>query len=282
MNLEALRGHRFEPISTEFTDRDTMLYALSVGAGADPLSAGELALFYEKDLAALPSMSAVLAHPGPWIANPKFEVTWVKLLHGEQRAEIHRPLPPFGRVRAEYRVPAVVDKGADKGSLVYFEKTLFGADGDDPLCTVTATLFLRADGGQGGYGEAPAPLSAVPELEPSVVDELRIDPRAALLYRLNGDRNPIHVDPQMARKAGFEVPLLHGLCTYGMCCYSLLRTVFDYDPVAMKSLGVRFSAPVFPGETLRVEAWESDAGVTFQAYAVERGQKVISDGFAAR
>jgi acyl dehydratase len=281
MNLDAFRDHQFEPIQAAFSDKDTMLYALSLGLCQDPVDSRELPFVYEKNLVALPSMSAVLAHPGAWITAEKFGVNWVKLLHGEQSAEFHRPLPPAGTLRAEFRIQAVVDKGAEKGALVYFDKLLFDAGDNSHLCTVSATYFLRADGGAGGFGEAPEALPAVPERAPDFVDEIGIGRRAALLYRLNGDRNPIHADPEMASKAGFETPLLHGLCTYGICGYSVLRKALDYDVTRMGSLGLRFSSPVFPGESLRVEGWETGQGVAFQATVTERRQRVVSNGFAA-
>ena len=281
MNLEALREHKFETMVTSYTDRDVMLYALSLGVCVNPLDDNELPFVYEKNLRALPSMSSVLAFPGLWIANKEFGVKFVKLLHGEQRARYTKPLPPCAEIRGDYRVSAVVDKGADKGALVYFDKILSDNKTGDHLCTVSSTLFLRGDGGAGGFGEAPEPLAAVPEGSPDFFDEIPISKRAALLYRLNGDRNPLHVDPDIARKAGFEVPILHGLCAYGVCGFSVLRKAFDYDPAGMKSLDLRFSAPVVPGQTLQVEGWDVDGGVAFQARVKESNKLAISNGFAA-
>lgn len=280
MNLEALRRHRFQALRTELTDRDTILYALTVGAGTRQ-RVEELGLTYEKALVTLPTMSAVLAEPRRWIINPAFDVNPLHSLHGEQRVQLYRPLPSAGTLRGEFRVRSVVDKGKDKGSLVHFEKTLYEAEDQSPLCTVTSTIFLRSDGGHGSFGEPPPPLPPTPHRSADVVDEVLVDSRAALFYRLNGDRNPLHIDPETARNAGFNKPLMHGLCTYGMCCYSLVRSVFDYDPAKITSIGSRFSAPVFPGDILRVEVWHVDGGVAFQAFAVGRNERVISNGFAA-
>lgn len=281
MNLEALREHKFEPTITPYSDRDVMLYALSLGVCNDPLNADELHFVYEKDLVVLPSITAVLAHPGAWIANEKFAVDFVKLLHGEQRAEYLRPLPAQGELRSEFAVSAVVDKGEGKGALVYFNKALFDNATGDHLCTVSSTLFLRGDGGAGGFGEAPPPLRSIPAREPDFVDELPTNPRSALFYRLNGDRNPIHADPEIARLAGFDAPILHGLCAYGICGFSVLRKAFAYDTTRLASLDLRFSSPVYPGETLVVEGWKSNDGVSFQAKVKERDKPVISNGFAA-
>lgn len=281
MNLDAFREHLFEPLIIQYSDREAILYALSLGVCKDPLNHRELPFVYEKNLVTLPSMATVLAYPGAWITASKFGINFVKLLHGEQRAEFHRPLPLGRDLRCEYRISAVVDKGAEKGALVYFDKMLFDALCGDHLCTVSSTYFLRADGGAGGFGEAPEALPVVPNRAADFIDEISISLRTALLYRLNGDRNPIHADPEIAQKAGFQAPILHGLCTYGICGYSILRQAFDYDVARMGSLGLRFSSPVFPGETLRIEGWKTAQGIAFQASVTERDQRVISNGFVA-
>ena len=280
MKLQALLEHRFPPQRIAYGPKDTILYALSVGAGADPVDPHQLRLVYEKELCALPTMAAVLAHPGAWIANPVFEVNFLKLLHGEQNLTVHRPLPAKGEIAASYRVPAVVDKGEGKGALVYFEKQLADSATGELLCTVSSTLFLRADGGCGSFGTPPPPLPGGTPGTTDFADEIKSPLNAALLYRLNGDLNPIHADPDAARKAGFERPILHGLCTYGVVGYLLTRTVCGHDPARLRSLGARFSSPVYPGETIRVEGARTADGVQFQALVPERSQVVLSQGFA--
>jgi acyl dehydratase len=280
MNLNALRDHSFPLQHLTYTDKDTILYALSVGVGADPLDPNQLRLAYEKGLAALPTMAAVLAHPGMWVAEPQFEVNYLKLLHGEQNLTIHSPLPPAGTLDASYRVVAVVDKGADKGALAYFQKELKDATTGQLLCTVSSTLFLRADGGAGSFGTPPPPLPAGEAGKVDFTDEYTTSIGAALLYRLNGDRNPIHVDPAAAAKAGFDRPILHGLCTYGVVGYLLMRTVCGNDPTRLRSLGVRFSSPVYPGEKIRIEGSRTADGVYFKATVPERNQLVLSNGYA--
>jgi acyl dehydratase len=280
MNLDALREHRFPTQRLRYTDKDTILYALSVGVGTNPLDPHQLHLTYEKDLAALPTMAAVLAHPGMWVDKPKFGVNYFKLLHGEQNLTVHAPLPEQGEIDAEYGVRAVVDKGADKGALLYFEKVLRNAADGQLFCTVSSTLFLRADGGSGSFGTPPAALPAGSG-RIDFSDEITPPVGAALLYRLNGDRNPIHVDPSAAAKAGFARPILHGLCTYGAVGYMLLRSECGNDPARLKSLGVRFSSPVYPGETIRLEGERTAGGVYFSASVPARGQTVLTHGFAA-
>ena len=280
MHLDAIRNHVFPTQRVSYTDKDTILYALSVGAGSDPLDPNQLRLVYEGSLSALPTIAAVLAHPGPWIAQPKFAVNYLKLLHGEQNLQVHRPLPPHGDIEVNYRVAAVVDKGEAKGALVYYEKTIQDAAQGDHYCTVLSTLFLRADGGCGSFGTPPAasPTHAGGAID--VVDEQQTWVGSALLYRLNGDYNPIHADPIAASKAGFDRPILHGLCTYGVVAYLLTRSVCNHDPTRLRSLGVRFTSPVFPGENIRLEGTRTAEGVHFQASVPARKQVVLSQGFA--
>lgn len=280
MNLAALRDHRFPVTRVVYSDRDTILYALSVGAGTIPHDPRELRFVYENELCALPTIAAVLAHPGAWIADPVFGVNYPKLLHGEQQLIVHRPLAAAGEIEASYRITAVVDKGEDKGALVHFEKRLHDAVSSELACTVRSTLFLRGDGGAGSFGTPPEPLPATPDMKLERLDELRTSIGAALLYRLNGDRNPIHADPAAAAKAGFDRPILHGLCTYGVVGYLLTRTVCDYDPARLLSIGARFSSPVFPGETIRLEAARRSDEVFFRATVPERDEVVLSQGFA--
>jgi hypothetical protein len=279
MKLEALLAHRFPRQRVAYGSRDAILYALSVGVGTDPLDPDQLRLVYERELRPLPSLATVLAQPSGWLADPRFEVDYPKLLHGEQHLAVDRPLPPRGEVEAEYRVAAVVDKGAGRGALVYFEKRLSDAASGESLCTLHSTLFLRGDGGCGGFGTPPVelpPAAAAHEF----TDEIRISSRAALWYRLNGDLNPIHVDPHVAKRAGFDRPILHGLCTYGTVGYMLIRTLCGHDPSRLRSLGARFTAPVFPGETLRLEGGHGPEGIHFQVLVPERGQVVLAQGLA--
>lgn len=280
MNLTALTTHKFPTQRVSYAARDTMLYALSVGAGADPLNAWDLKLVYEKDLCALPSMATVLAYPGVWINEPQFRVDYLRLLHGEQDLTVHKTLPPQSEVLGESRVTAVVDKGPDRGALVYFAKEIRAANDRELYCTVSSTLFLRADGGCGNYGVPPTPLPSESVTGEKFHDQLRTTANMALLYRLNGDLNPIHVDPEIAGQAGFDRPILHGLCSYGVAGYMLVRSVCGHDPARLRSLGVRFSSPVYPGETLSIDGTRTTDGVHFRVTALERNQVVMTNGYA--
>ncbi len=162
---------------------------------------------------------------------------------------------------------------------MYFDKTLYDAVNDELLCTVTSMYFLRGDGGCGSFGSQPPVLGAVPEREPDFVDLIHLDHRAPMFYRLNGDRNPIHIDPELARKAGFPKPIAHGLLTYGVCGLSVLRKALNYDVKRMASHSLRFSSVVFPGEPLEFSGWQTDGGIAFRVRASERDKIVVDNGF---
>lgn len=260
------------------TPKDCILYALGVGLGADPTDERQLRFVYEKELRPLPTMAAVLAYPGFWQRDPALGLDWVRLLHAEQAVEIHRPLPTEGALVGRTRVTNVVDKGASKGALLFQERRVEDADGQ-LLCTVSMTSFCRGDGGFGGpSGPVPEP-AAVPDRTPDRVHDLPTLPQAALIYRLSGDYNPLHAEPAIARGAGFERPILHGLCTFGVAGHAVLAACCGYDPDAIRSIRARFTAPVYPGETLRTEMWIAGADdIRFRTRALERDVIVLNNG----
>jgi acyl dehydratase len=279
MNLEKLLSRNFPEIRSTYTQRDTMLYALGVAACQDPLDAKQLRFAYEADLQALPSLACVLAHPGFWIKEPALEVNWVKLVHAEQGINLVSPLPAAGEVIGRYRITGVVDKGPEKGALMYFEKSLHASDGT-LIGTVDSTYFLRGDGGCGNWGIPGRELPNSPEVAPAGSLTIPILPIAGLIYRLSGDYNPLHADPVLARKAGFDKPILHGLCTYGIACQSLIRGLCDYDATRLRSMSARFTKPVFPGETIRTEYWQKGSDIQFRSLSVERNEVVLDRGVA--
>jgi acyl dehydratase len=265
--------------------RDTILYALGLGASQDPLDPDELRLTYEKNLVALPTMAAVLASPGFWMRERKeLGIDFLKLVHGEQRVTILAPLPAAGTVIGNSHVARIVDKGEGKGAVMTVEKQLRDEASGQPLAVSEQTLFLRGDGGfsKHGGGDEPGPApAATPETPPEFTIDLPTRPEAALLYRLSGDINPLHADPEFAAKAGFPKPILHGLATYGAACRGIVRMLCRGDPQALKSFGARLSSPVFPGETLRLEAWRMSAGgAAFRCRVVERDVVVLDNGSA--
>jgi len=282
LNYEALMAHRFEPVTVAYTNRDTILYALGVGVGQDdPLGSGTLKYTYEAGLAALPTMASVLAGgDGGWMQEPENRITWHKVLHGEQRLTIHRPLPAQGTVRGAYAIDAIYDKGADKGAILYMTNRLSDAATGEAIADVGMAAFLRADGGFGGSGEgAPKPYPVPADRPPDLTIDLPTRSDQALLYRLSGDYNPLHIDPDVAKSVGFERPILHGLCAYGVVGRAVLKLLCADNPARLRRLDVRFSSPLYPGETVRTEVWrEADGRAAFRALAAERGVVIQNNG----
>jgi acyl dehydratase len=200
-------------------------------------------------------------------------------VHAEQAIVLHRPLPAQGRATGHTRVTGLHDKGAEKGALMLQERRISDTVSGELIATVTQTTMLRADGGFGGAHGAPlmAP-HALPNRSPDAVCDLPTLPQAALLYRLNGDLNPLHADPAVAQTAGFARPILHGLATMGVAMHAVLKTLLGYDATSVRGMRVRFTAPVLPGETLRTELWRDGAVISLRTTAVERGAIVLNAG----
>jgi acyl dehydratase len=279
-----LKHWPFQTIEQTYTERDTILYALGVGLGQDPMDRDALRYVYEDGLQALPTLAVVLGYPGFWAKDPATGIDWVRLLHGEQSLELHAPLPAAGTVTGLTRVTAIVDKGAGKGALMYSERDIRDRATDQLLAVSRSVSFMRGDGGFSAGGQesdaAPAPRTPTPDTPPDHVCELKTRAEAALIYRLSGDYNPVHADPAVARSAGFERPILHGLCSFGVTGHALLRTLCGWDASRLKEIGCRFSSPVYPGETLRVEMWQRGDAVQFRTKVVERDTVVLSHGSA--
>jgi acyl dehydratase len=280
MNLEKLLSWHFAPLEQTLTPRDCMLYALGIGIGADTSAPADLQFCYEKGLKVFPALVNVIAHPGGWIMAPELEVDWVKLLHGEQSFEIFQPLHPEKTYVGHYKVKDVLDKGPGKGAILFLEKELRDKETGEPVSRVTSTYVLRGDGGHGGtITQAPAP-HVLPERPADLRVSLPILPQAALIYRLSGDYNPIHADPALAAKAGFERPILHGLCTLAVSTRAVLSAFAGDEPGRLKSLQLRFSAPVYPGETIVTELWQDGDVISFRAHVAERDVLVLNNGRA--
>jgi acyl dehydratase len=267
--------------------QDSALYALSLGCGQDPMDAAELRFVTEgPGMLALPTMAVVLGYPGFWLRDPATGVDALRLVHGEQSVTLHAPLPVEGEVIGRSRVTGLVDRGEGKGALLYSERVILDAATGARLATLEQTTFLRGDGGfakgkdiPSGPVRKPAP---EPEGAPDLVLDLPTRPEMALLYRLNGDHNPLHSDPGIAAKAGFPRPILHGLATFGVVGRALLRLGCGGDPARFGRMECRFSAPVFPGETVRTEAWLRDDGLAFRGRVLERDVIVVGNGRLSR
>jgi acyl dehydratase len=267
-------------IEHTYTEKDTILYALGLGCGAEPEAPDDLRFVYEKGLLALPTMAVVLAYQGTWLSSPESTVDYGKVLHGEQSLTLHRPIPPAGTVIGRTRIIDLLDKGRDKGAVLYSERTVLDKATGAPIATMGSTTMLRGDGGWGGKsGPQPAP-HQLPETAPELHLDLRTYPNSALIYRLSGDWNPLHAEPKAAAAGGFARPILHGLCTFGVAGLALVKACCGGDPARLKSMAVRFSAPVYPGETIRTEIWREAGHISFRARAVERDTVVLSNGLA--
>jgi acyl dehydratase len=277
IDYDRLMGFPIPETREHFTKRDSIFYALSTGLGADPMDPRQLDFVdHHRALRAMPSMALVLGHPGFWAADPATGIDAVRVVHGEQSITWHGALPVEGEVVGRTRVTGLVDKGPGKGALMYTQKQVLDGAGR-LLATADSTTFMRGDGGFGGPATPVKPPNPAPDGEPDMAIDLPTRPEQALYYRLNGDDNPLHADPEVAARAGFARPILHGLCTMGVVVHALLRGLCDYDPGALRSLGLRFSAPVFPGETIRTEIWRNGG---FRARVVERDVIVVSNGLA--
>ena len=281
MNLKHVIERWFEPTTQSYDGRDSALYALGLGIGSDPLDEDELPYVYEgRAQSVVPSQCLVLGWPEFWHADPETGIDWVNILHGEERFELHRPLPLAGTIHATHSLRSIVDKGVGHGALIYFDTELADAASGDALATLQSTQFLRGDGGCGSHGVPPAVVPALREgAVPSATIEYRTAPQAALLYRLvSRDYMPIHADPEVARRAGFERPISHGLCTMGLACRAILKRYAPGQAARLRSMFVRFASPAYPGETIRIELFEEGDVIRFRALAVERHVLVLDRG----
>jgi acyl dehydratase len=280
INYDKLVNWDIPEVRQRLTKRDTILYALGVGLGADPCDQDQLRFVYEEKLQALPTMAIILGYPGPWHAHPDTGITRSHVVHGEQGFRMLKPLPVEGEVAGKTRVTSVVDKGKDKGALVMTECSVRDQASGEAVCTLSSTTFCRADGGFGGPAGPVSTPHPVPDTPAQNVCDLPVLPQAALIYRLSGDYNPLHADPAYAKKAGFKMPILHGRCTFSIAGHAILKTLCGYDPARFCAMEGRFSSPVYPGETIRTEMWRDGNVVSFRSTVPARGVTVLSNGRA--
>lgn len=280
IDRDFLLKYKIPDVTQDLTPRDTILYALGIGLGDEPTSAQQLRFLYEKELLALPTMATVLARQGSWMRNPDTGIDSDMVLHGEQGMTLHRPLPVSGRIRSQSRIIDIIDKGSGRGAVFHQERLIYDEAGA-LLCTLRHVNFYIGGGGFGGPpAPRPQPAITMPDRPPDLVDERRTLPQAALIYRLSGDYEPMHIDPAVSAKQGFPRPILHGLCTFGIAGYSLLSRCGDGDPSRFREMEGRFSAPIFPGETVRTEIWKTPDGLRFRSKAAERDVVVLDRGRA--
>lgn len=265
-----------------YTAQDTILYALGVGAATtNPVLPEDLKFVYEDGLQALPTLHAVLGAGESWMDDPTTGIDINKVLHGEQFLTLHRPLPASGKVIGRTVVQEIYDKGPEKGAVMYLVKTINDSTNGELLATVGYSVFLRGNGGFGGTSQgAPVPHAIPVDRGPDAQLDLITRPEQAVIYRLSGDFNPLHIDPQVSIQAGFTKPILHGLCSYGIAGRAVLKLLCNNDPNRLRRFDVRFSSPVYPGETLRTEIWREGAGcAAFRVRVVERDVIALNNGY---
>lgn len=290
IHYSSLKNRFFPKVEQTYTWKDSALYALAIGYGSDPMDQAQLKFVYEQGVqqVAVPTMPVVLATPGFWVREPDTGIDWVNMLHGEQNLIIHRTIPTAATVESQNTIKAIVDKGQGKGALIIQERVLYDKASGDALATLESQSFCRGDGGfsangdNGPIGGDPSPESkpSPPDRTPDHIVDLPTLPQSALFYRLCADLNPLHADPDVARAAGFPRPILHGLASFGIAGHALLRACCDYDPNRLLQIGLRFSRPVLPGDTLRTEIWQENEQHLFRVTAVERGTTVLTNGTA--
>jgi acyl dehydratase len=278
IDSDTLRNFPIPGRRHRFTRTDSAFYALSIGLGQDPLDERQLDFANpQRARWAMPSMALVVGYPGFWLADPATGVDAHRVLHGEQEILWLQPIPAAGEVISSSRVTGLIDRGPGKMAWVYSEKKLVDADTGVLVAICRQTHVLVGQGGFGGPSDPIRRRHTLPARTPDITVDLQTRPEQALYYRLNGDDNPIHIEPTAAHRAGFARPILHGMCSMGIVVHALMRAMSDYDPVRLRSIELRFSSPVYPGETLITDIWDDGS---FRARVAERGVVVVDHGKA--
>ena len=278
LNYERILAHRPGPLDASYDEHTCILYALGIGIGMDPTDATQIKFVHERELVAFPTMASVLGWPGRF-TDPEFGVDTRMVVAASLKVVLHRPLRVRDTLTSDPRVVEIVDRGPGKHAIIQSARTLFAADGT-PVATVENTSLARGHGGFGGrVTDVPEP-RPTPERAPDAICDLPTPPNLALIFRLLGDENPLHVDPEGAKKSGFPRPILHGQAIFGVAAHALLRTCADCDPARLASIEARFSRPVFPGETIRTELWREGGEIAFRCRVPERDEVVLTHGWA--
>lgn len=277
LDYDQLMASSIDDLPLSYRDTETMLYAQSIGFGRDPLDLRELPFVYEQGspLRSVPTMASVLV---PDMFPPDLGWDFTQVLHAEQRLQLHRALPTAADILVNKRIVDVFDRGPTRGALFLFEAEGRLAKDDTAVFSLGTTVIARGDGGFGGRPGSGPPPHRAPKRDADMRCESTTRVDQPLLFRLNGDRNPLHADPHTASRAGFEVPILHGLCTYGIACHAILKTICDYDDTLIREFDARFSSPVIPGDTIRTDMWQDGNIVSFQCSVRERDVVVLKNG----
>lgn len=278
IDLSAALGAELPPVEFSWVSSDVQLYHLALGAGADPMSTRELNYLTDGAPQVLPTFVTVAptfhATEPPTVSFPGIDIELGKVLHASERVTVPRPVPPAGSARSVTRVIEVWDKG--KAAVIVTESSVTSLDGE-PLWNTRRSIFARGEGGFGGE-RGPSTSFEPPDRPCDHEIALPTMPQQALLYRMCGDRNPLHSDPEFAAAAGFPRPILHGLCTYGITCKAIVDTVLDGDAHRVEAFGARFAGVVFPGETLLARVWTEDDRLVAAVSAPSRGDEPVLSG----
>ena len=277
LNYERIMAYRPADIPIDYGPRDCIIYALGIGIGMDPMDQGQLRFVYEKELAAFPSLAVVLGWHGP-LRDPAFGLDRRMMVAAALKGALHEPLGTQAKLTARPRVREVIDKGAGSAAIIEMTRDFLTPDGR-VVATVDNSTLARKHGGFGGKVADIAPPHQMPPTPPHSVVELPTPPNLALLYRLTGDMNPLHIDPEHARAVGFERPILHGAATFGVATHAVVRHI-DYRAEQLASIEARFVRPVFPGDTLRTEIWQEGDRISFQMSVPGRDGHVLTNGLA--
>jgi len=260
----------------QWTQKDCIIYALGIGMSQDPTNEAELRFTYEDNLVTFPTFPVAVGFHGGPLEDIGIDYRYV--LHGEHSITLHQRFPPCGKAVWHSKILGAWDKGPQKGAVFSQEKTLTLDGEKKPLATIVTTSFGRAEGGFGGPSRGQPLPHMIPNREPDANMEIPTDSRQALLYRLSGDMNPLHADPETAKAAGYPSPILHGLCSFAICCRAVMQIYCNQDPTRISHHQLRFAAPVFPGETLSISLWRDENIISFEARVKERGVTVIKNG----
>ncbi len=277
LDIKKLTGSETLDLEHQYTVDDCILYALSLGFGDTASDRKALPYVYEGEglMQTVPTMASVLV---PDMFPPDLGWDYGQVLHVDQRLQIFRPLPAAAELLIDKRISDIFDLGEKLGALVMFEAEGRRKKDGSVLFQVGSTIMARGDGGFGGQKGSMPKAHRIPKREPDLVCDIETGGSQALLYRLNGDRNPLHADPAVARKAGFDRPILHGLCSYGIACHAILKTICEYDHTLIAEFDARFSQPVLPGDTVTTEMWQDGNTVSFQCSVKDRDAVVVKNG----
>jgi acyl dehydratase len=278
LNYEKIMAYRPADIRAAYGARDCILYALGIGLGMDPTDEGQLRFVYEKNLLAFPTLATTLGWMGR-LTDPEFGIDERMVVLADQRVVLHRPLAPEATLISRPYIKEIIDKGEGNAAIIRSTRDLTMEDGT-LVATVEGSALARKHGGFGGkVTQSPAP-AAIPSRDPDCVCDLPTPPNLAQIFRLTGDTNPLHIDPDRAKVAGFARPILHGVASFGVAAHAILRTLAGYDPARLAAIEARFARPIFPGETVRTEMWDNGAQVAFRCRTVERGEVAVDNGLA--